>query len=254
MAENKMIYTDDEQIVRIWDAENVRHTINRAAYYLSGGEDRRLVSELWVTEPEYRRTASLGVNTGYYKGLDEVARHLVIDRNDRRYANLRARAETRPDLPVDDLHLGYGCSDFFTVTTPVIRISDDGRFAQFMGFCPGYTIEGKPDGTAEALQFFGRVMADLVKEASGEWRIWHLIYANDHTFESGTNYADYPVKGWPDALADRFGKPTEERTVYDPFFGWEYCAADMPKEKYYTYTEKQGYGPEGDVGRPYYDR
>ena len=252
--ENKMIYTEDEQIVRIWDVENVRHTMNRLAHFLSAGEGRRVVSELFVTEAEYRRTASLGVNIGYYKGLGEVARFFVLDKNQRLYENLKARSEADPSIPVDNLHLGFGCQDFMTLTTPVIRVSDDGRFAQYMGYYLGYTCEGKPDGTAECIQIFGRAMADLVKEPDGSWRIWHMIFANDHSLESGSNYADYPVNGWPEMLSDRFGEPTEKRTVYDGFFGWEFCATDMPKEKYYTYTDKQGYGPDSDIGRPYYER
>jgi hypothetical protein len=253
MKEKKMIYTDDEQITRIWDVENVRHTMNRQAYYLSNADGRRAINELWVQEPDNRRTASYGVNTGYYKGIDEVARHMVIDANERAYENLKARAEENPALSVNNKNLGYGCSSFMTVTTPVIKISDDGRYAQFMGFCPGFVTEGKPKETAESYFLFGRVMADLVKEKDG-WKIWHYIYANDHSVEVGTNYADFPVKGWPEPIADRFGKPTEERTVYDGMFGWEFCATDMPKENYVTYCDKDGYGPDSDIGRPYYER
>ncbi len=253
MKEEKMIYTEDEQVVRIWDAENVRQAMNRMSYYISGGEGRRAINELWVTEPDHRRTASLGVNTGYYKGMSEIARHLGLDKNERWYENLRARAETDPSIAVNNLNLGYGCADFMTTNTPVIKISDDGRYAQFMGVCIGFTTEGKADCTADSFLLFGRVMADLVKEDDG-WKIWHLVYAHDHSIEVASNYADFPVNGWPEPISDRFGKPTEERTVYDAFFGWEFCATDMPKEKYVTYTDKQGYGPDSDIGRPYYER
>ena len=254
MIEKKMVYTDDEQIVRIWDVELVRNTMGRMAYYFSSGDTRRLVNELFVTEADYRRKASLAMNNGFYIGLDEVVRHLVLDENQRMYDNLKARAEADPSIPMDNLHLGLGCADFMTVTTPVVKISDDGRFAQFMGYYLGYTIEGKADKTAAAYQLFGRIMADLVKEESGEWRIWHLALAHDHTVESGSNYADFPVRGWPEPISDRFGEPTEKRELYNAFFGWEYCPEDMPKEKYYTYTDKLGYGPESDYGRPYYER
>ncbi len=253
MSKEKMVYTEDEQITRVWDVENVRHTVNRLAYYLAGGEGRRAINELWVTEADHRRTASFGVNTGYYKGMAEIARHLVLDQNERRYENLKVRAEADPAIAVNNLNLGYGCADFLTVTTPVIKIADDGRFAQFMGYYIGFTSEGKADKTADSYQLFGRVMADLVKEDGG-WKLWHVIFANDHSVEVASNYADFPVRGWPEPMADRFGKPTEERTVYDGFFGWEFCATDMPKENYVTYTDKQGYGPDSDIGRPYYER
>lgn len=254
MKEKAMCYTEDEQIIRLWDVENVRHTMSRLSYYLANGEGRRAVSELWVTGADRRRTASLGVNTGYYKGLDEVVRHLVVDQNERDYENLRARSEADPSIAVNNLNLGYGNAAMMTMTTPVIKISDDGQYAQFMGYYIAYSIEGKPDRTADAYQLFGRAMADLVKEEDGSWRIWHLIFAHDHTVECGSNYADFPVAGWPEPIAPHFGEPTEKRTVYDAFFGWEFCATDMPKENYYTYTDKQGYGPDSDIGRPYYER
>lgn len=253
MKDREMIYTEDEQIIRIWDVEDVRHTMNRHAYYLSGAEGRRAINELWVQHPDHRRTASFGVNTGYYKGIDEIARYLVVDQNERFYENLISRADSDSSITVSNCNLGYGCSNFMTVTTPVIKISDDGYYAQFMGFCPGFTSEGKADRFAESYFLFGRVMADLIKEDSG-WKIWHYIIANDHSVEVGSNYADYPVKGWPEPMADRFGTPTEQRTVYDGFFGWEFCYTDLPKERYVTYTDKQGYGPDSDIGKPYYER
>jgi hypothetical protein len=50
-----------------------------------------------------------------------------------------------------------------------------------------------------------------------------------------------------------YGAPTIQRTVFDPFFGWEYIWQDMPKP-YSTFTPKESYGPEGDLGKPYYQR
>jgi hypothetical protein len=250
MSEKKMVYSDDELIVRMWDKENIRHTMNRFCYYLSNGEPRRAIGELWVAKPENSGRASLGYNTGFYTGLDEVARHLVVDRDDRLQENLKKRLDADPDGSA--LKPGHGCSGMLTLTTPLIVLSDDGGSARFLGYSLGYTAEGKPDGTSEAYLTFSLVFTDLIKE-DGEWRILNLTFNHDHTVECGANYADIPVLGWDDPIVARDGEPTVRRTVYDPLYGWEYIFSDMPKP-YYTYTEGESYGPGGDLGKTYYER
>ena len=64
-----------------------------------------------------------------------------------------------------------------------------------------------------------------------------------------------PIEPQPgdDPLEAEFGEPTVKRTVYEPFFGWEYMYQDMPRP-YYSYTDIRSYGPEGELGLPYYER
>ncbi len=252
MSENKMCYTEDELIERIWDTENVRHTINRYCYYISNEDPRRAVNELWVSRPENRRTASYAVNSGYYVGLDEVVRHLVLDRSEHLYANLKERSDRDSGVEFSNLNLGYGCATMMTMNTPLIKIADDGRSARFMGYSIGFTADGNADETATAYMVFDRVFADLLKE-DGEWRIWHMAVTHDHTMEAGENYGANPVIGWKDPISARDGNPTVEQKVYDPLFGWEYMYQDMPRQ-YYTYTDKIGCGPNSDLGKPYYER
>jgi hypothetical protein len=258
MTAEKMVYSDDELIVRIWDREHIRHTMNRFCYYLSNEEPRRAINELWVTKPDNRVRASLGYNTGFYRGLDEVARHLVVDREQRLKDNLRARAAGDPSLQgsgssgASDIGLGYGCSGMLTLTTPLTILADDGMSARFVGYSLGYSAEGKPGGAADAYLSCDLLFADLLKE-DGEWRILNLTFNHDHTIECGTSYADVPILGWDDPLVAREGEPTIKRTVYNPLYGWEYIYYDMPRP-YYTYTDKDSYGPGGNLGKPYYER
>ena len=252
MNEKPMEYTEDELITRLWDTEYIRHTMNRFCYYLSNEEARRAINELWVTKPENRQSASLGVNTGYYAGLGEVVRHLVLDRDRRLYQNLEARHAADASVENANSWLGYGCSRMCTLTTPLIVIADDGRSARFLGISPGFMSEGKPYGMVDAYITFDLIVADLLKE-DGEWRIWHLTFAHDHTVECGTNYANVPIFDWDDPVTMRDGEPTVKRDVYNPLYGWEHIYDDMPRN-YYTYTERDGYGPDSDFGKPYYGR
>jgi hypothetical protein len=252
MNDGKMICSDDELIARIWDREEIRHTMNRLCYHLSNEEPRRAIGELWVTKPENRAKASLGYNTGFYKGMDEVARHLVADRERRMHDNLRVRTDEGPSVQNSNLRPGYGCSRMLTLTTPLTVLSDDGMSARFTGFCPGYSAEGKPGGAVDAYLTFDRLFADLLKE-DGVWHILNLTFNHDHTVECGTSYADAPVLGWDDPIVAMEGEPTIRRTVYDPLYGWEYMYSDMPRP-YCTYSDKDSYGPDGNLGKPYYER
>lgn len=254
MEERKIPYTDDELVIRLWDKENIAKVMNRHSYYYGNEMRREELNDLWVCRDENRRTASLAYNNGYYTGLDEVSRNYVVYRESQRYERLKAHSGANPSIQYCNQNLGFGCAAMHTATTPLIYISDDGKTARYLGYDLGFQATGKPDGSADAYFVFGRIFADLIKE-DGQWKIWHLVLQHDHTVEAGTSYADVPIylKPGEDRIEADFGTPTLERTVHNPFFGWEYMWQDMPKP-YYAYIEKDGYGPGGDLGKPYYDR
>lgn len=228
-------FTNEQLVNRIYDREMIKQLICRHSYYLSNGEAQRAIDELWVSDPITQRSAALGVNNGWYMGMDEIYRHLVIDS-----AN-RIEGKT-----------GIGGMD--TITTPLLYISDDGKSARYLGYRLGYTLEGKQDGSAEAYMDYGLVRADLLLE-NGGWRILHLVLEHDHTVEVGTDYSSVPARlpFGADPLEKRMGSPTVEETVYNPFFGWEYMWDDMPRP-YESYSEEHSAGPNGLLNKPYYVR
>lgn len=249
-----MTYTNDELVERIWDKETIAMLLNRHSYLISNHMGREALNTLWVTGRAYRETASLAVNRGYYVGIDEIARHLVADDDALLRENLRPYAQAGLDVRETGEFLGLGMAGMDTVTTPLVYVSDDGRTARYLGYRLGFRATGKPDGDADCYLDFGLVFADLVKE-DGEWKLWHLVLEHDHTVTVGENYEDLPVlrEGYQDPLERYAGRPTVEATVYDPLFGWEYIWRDMPRP-HYTYLDKEGYGPGGDLGKPYYLR
>ena len=73
------VFTPDEEVNRLWDVTDVTDLIARHSLYYSADRRREELAELWVQEPDNRRTASLGVNNGWYVGMEEIARHYVAD-------------------------------------------------------------------------------------------------------------------------------------------------------------------------------
>ena len=249
--EKKPYYTDDELIARMWAKETVKDLMARHAHYYSSDLRRQELCDLWVTTPMYRRTASLANNFGYYVGMDEISNYYVVQHTQRRYEQLAAYA----DVPKDNLHLGHGVMSHHTSNTPLCYIAEDGKTAKYLAYDCGEQTVGKPDGTMDAYFVFGLIFADLVCE-NGVWKIWHLALLHDHTIPVGVDYGEaVPIETQPgdDPLEAEFGEPTVKRTVYEPFFGWEYMYQDMPRP-YYSYTDIRSYGPEGDLGLPYYER
>lgn len=251
----KQFFTDDELAVRLWDLEQVKQTMSRHCYCMTNDQRRKELSELWVTKPQNRRTASLGLNTGYYVGMDDISNYYVVQNNKLRYQQLQAYHDADPSVPVDNFHLGLGIMNIHNYNTPVYYLSEDGRYAKYMGYdCGIYTV-GNPDGSAKAYFIFGVSYCDLIKE-DDEWRIWHLTMQHDISVPAGADFGStVPVRLEPgdDPYTEEFATPTVQRTVYNPFLGWEYMYQDMPR-KFYTYDAMRSYGPDGMMGLKWYER
>lgn len=247
-------FTQEEEVARIWDKENCVQLINRHSYYYSNDMRREELDDLWVQKPENKETASLAYNNGYYVGMNEVARHYVGDREAQLYQRLEGYIAQDPSIEAKKENLGLGTSQMHTSTTPLVYIADDGKTARYLGYQLGYQAMGKNKTDADCFFEFGLIFADLKKE-EGIWKIWHLVLEHDHTVEVGTAYADVPVyrPEEEDPLRTDWGDPTIAQDVFKPFFGWEYIYQDMPKP-HDTYNEKESYGPNGDLGKVYYER
>ena len=246
------IFTEDEQVVRLWDREEVCKVIHRHSYYHANEMRREELEQLWVQEPSNRRTASLGYNNGYYIGFDEIVRHYVLFRQEQRAAALKPYLDCG-DAVSSDVY-GFGCAAMDTATTPLVYIAEDGMTAQYLGYRLSFQSTGHPDGSASSYMDFGLIHCDLIKE-NNVWKIWHLTLERDHTVTVGENYANVPVRRpeCEDPLYANTGTPTLERKVYNPFFGWENMWYDMPRP-YTTMTDERSYGPDGMLGKPYYER
>ena len=170
MSEQKAYYTDDELVQKVIDNEAVKTVMAKHAYLLSGGQRRRELEELWVKLPQNRRTASLGLNTGFYVGFDEISNYYVVQNNDLRYQKLEAYSKADPEIACNNLNLGLGELIIHSANTPVIYVSDDGRTAKYMAFDFGLYTTGKPDGDCDAYFTSGNVFCELLEEKAARGR------------------------------------------------------------------------------------
>lgn len=72
----KRTFTDDERIRRVWDVIDIKNLMGRWAYAEAYRCEGEALETLWVSQPENKKTASFGVNNGYYIGLDAIAAYI----------------------------------------------------------------------------------------------------------------------------------------------------------------------------------
>lgn len=225
------VFSAEERADRLISREIVVQLLSRHSYYRSNGQRELELATLWVSKPENMATASLGYNKGYYVGMDAIREHYLKD--------------FRGDV---------GSASMNTASTPLVFIADDGQTARYLGYRFGFVSDADGKGGANTYMDIGLIFADLILE-DDEWKIWHLVLERDHTFTTGQNYSDLPVSRAPgnDPLEDAMETPPVAQAVYQPLYGWENLWNDMPKP-YETYRPEESYGPEGNLGKPYYER
>lgn len=238
-------YTDDELIVRIMDKEAIKKLMARRAFYYANNQRRRELDELWVSTREYRDSASYGRNWGYYVGMDSIANYYVLEHTKKQYADLAAIHENDPTVAVDNRNLGWGCTAFHTVTTPMLYIAGDGKTARGLWYSAGQETIMQADGTAKAYWTMDNMSADFVKE-NGSWKIWRLVVCSDFFVEAGTDFKTgtlEPLTG-PDPFRDEFGTPDIPMTVHNPRYNLSDNYPPMPLP-YETYTVAGSLAPQG---------
>lgn len=243
----KQYYSDDERIIRVWDVEEVKDLLARRQVYNMNGERRKELDELWVSEPKYKKTASLGSNWGYYVGMDEISNYYVVQHTDRLQKELDEKCAANPNIRNIRDNFGYGDLIAHHASTPCVVLAGDGKTAQGVWYSIGVECTGNPDGTCRAMWYPERICADFVKEDSGDWKIWHLIVSNDVEYEAGTSIGDVDSFAEPGTVEpeNEFGTPTLPWIVHNRSYGWSDAYPTVPPTAYYSYDPEKGFGPEG---------
>ena len=242
--EEKML-SDDEQIRRIWDVEDVKTLMHRRVYLMTADLRAEELEQLWAAEPEHRKTASYGTNWGYYVGMDAI-RDYYVTSHERRLEE--QEKETGKPRNTGNLYA-------HPISTGLVELAEDGKTAKGLWYSIGQETYARPDGTAEARWMLGKVAADFVREGD-EWRIWHLVVSTDADCEAGKDYGSYPVyEDWSaestNPVRREFGAPTVETLTHDVTFNWWDDYPFMPPRNYKTFTDGISYGPEGlEANRP----
>lgn len=228
-------FTPEKTLERIWDVEEIKKLMSRRVYYIANEWRNRELDELWVSDPEFQKTASLGRNTGWYVGMDAICSYYV-DMHNAKLLRLSGGDERR---------FGRGVLCNHPVSTGLVREAEDGKTAKGMWYSIAQETVPNGDGTAAALWMPEKIAVDFLKEPDG-WKIWHMVIANDLVCEAGANnekdpvYVDYST----DPVAVEFGTPTISRLIHDQTFNWWDNYPPMP-QPYETFTDDISYGPEG---------
>ena len=232
--------TDEEQILRIWDVEDVKSLMNKRVFLQTADLREEELRTMWVQEPEHQKTASYGSNWGYYVGMDEIRKYYV----DSHAAALEEQKKTNGAAEVN-----MGNMYAHPLTTGLVELAEDGKTAKGLWYSIGNEAMAQADGTAHVQWMLGKVAADFVREEDG-WKIWHIVISTDVDCQAGHDYGEYPV--YEDWSADstnqvrrEFGRPTIEMLTHDVTFNWWDNYPPMPPKDYKTFTDDISYGPEG---------
>ncbi len=233
-------FTDEEQILRIWDVEDVKSLMNRRVFLQTADLREEELRTMWVQEPEHQKTASYGSNWGYYVGMDEIRKYYV----DSHAAALEEQKKANGAAEVNT-----GNMYAHPLTTGLVELAEDGETAKGLWYSIGNEAMAQADGTARVQWMLGKVAADFIREEDG-WKIWHLVISTDVDCQAGHDYGEYPV--YEDWSADstnpvrrEFGRPTVEMLTHDVTFNWWDNYPPMPPKNYKTFTDDISYGPEG---------
>lgn len=170
MAYKKKVFSDDELIRRVWDSEDIKNLISRFSYYEAANKRAESVKELWVSEPENRKTASFGRNWGFIVGMDAIEDYYV--------GKNRFGAD--------------GTSTMHPFSTKLLCLAEDGKTAQGIWMGNGYDTAPNEEGTLEATWVNERMAIDFIKEADG-WKIWHMFIGTNYVCPAGTNYSEQEI-------------------------------------------------------------
>ncbi len=235
----KKVFSDEEQIRRVWDVEDVKTLMHQRVYFGAADDRQGELDQLWVSDPNLKKTASYGSNWGYYVGMDAIKAWYVDAHEERLLAQMKANGGEK----------NQGNLYIHPVSTGVVELAEDGKTAKGLWYSIGQETIANGDGTAHARWMLGKIAADFVKEDDG-WKFWHIVVSTDVDCEAGKDYGIYPVyEDWSanstNPVRREFGTPTIEKLVHDVTFNWWDNYPPMPPKGYKTMTDEVSYGPEG---------
>lgn len=243
----RQYYTPDERIRRVWDAENIKDLMAKRSFYIANDKRREELNKLWVRKPKNRKTASMGSNWGYYVGMDDISNYYVVHHDQRRKEQLAAYCANHPHVENNEFNQGYGCYICRPISTPLVVISGDGETAKGLWYSIGSESIAAGGEEADCRWYNERLAVDFIRE-DGEWKIWHLVIANDLCCHVGENVDELPSRRPPNSFLPEIefksGKPTIEMLTHNSILNWAdgYPADPTP---YFHFEDEISYGPEG---------
>ena len=251
---SKPFYTDDEQIRRVWDIEEIKKLMAKRAFYHANDMRREELDNLWVQDPKNRAEASLGLNWGWYVGFDEISNYYAVRHMDMRRMKLDEYRAAHPEIADTRDNLGYGSMQVYPLSTAHVKLAGDGRTARGIWYSIGQETVGNADGTGSASWVCQKIAADFIREKD-EWKIWHIVFGLDLTTPVGEGYhTTQTLNPWKIEFLS--GKPTVEMLAHDTSFNWSDDWPPVPVDYPVYDAQYTSYAPTGykETGRPVYKR
>lgn len=233
-----------EQLADRWeDVHEISNLVGRRSWFTLLIKDEKIFNEMWS-----KNEPCLGFNHGYYKGYDAVAAYFAALRELYVKRASLAQKEFPDELGGRDAQelIGVGALHVNNVTTPLIELAEDGKTAKGLFYLMDSQVDYGASGR-ESVMSWGRLGIDFIKE-DGQWKFWHMVYAEDINTEMGTNWAatqpekgKHPVYG---ELADfKLPEPTHENPNHELWHEKRplapFPAMPLPYE---TFSETFSYG------------
>lgn len=124
---NTKVFSDDEQIRRVWDMEEVKDLMARRAYLYMQDMRREELETLWVRQPELKASAVFGSNWGFYLGLDNISAWYVGQHGNLRQSQLDELSKNNPEIKNIPENLGLGSMVAAPLSTALVEIAGDGK-------------------------------------------------------------------------------------------------------------------------------
>ena len=183
MTELELLEQLELRLQRIEAAEACRNLMGKYSYYHTAFRNYEYV-DLWAK----RDDDLLVMPWGVYRGFEGVKACYLRDHGD------RSDPATLANLK--------GAVMMHEMDTEIIEVSEDGKTAKGAWLSPGHEtwVDGQVpgiggrdadgDGKAHAEWCWGKYAVDFIRDADGQWKIWHLRLYPLFKCEYGESYVD----------------------------------------------------------------
>lgn len=239
-----MTYTAETLMTRWEQLRAIKNLMGRmsADYVLK--KESSMVDSYWSN----REDITLGINTGWFIGREEVARY-YREISDRIKAESVLISSIFPkELSEKDeqsLH-GVGTMDYKPIDTPVVEIAGDGLTAKGIWSVRGSHARITPSGPV-AYWEWGWFLADFILE-EGQFRLWHLQYLIEAEKPCGHSWTSpeysYPLRPeFSEVSGFSDPKPTVEEVLREKYRDDRpFTALPRIPEPYDTFGDTFTYG------------
>ena len=198
MTDQEILEQLDLKLQRLEAAEACRNLMGKYSYYHTAFRNKEYI-DLWAK----REDDLLVMPWGSYHGFEGVKACYLHDHGDR----------SDPQV-YESLKGGVFLHE---MDTEVLEVSADARTAKGAWLSQGHEtyVDRQGDGKGHAEWCHGKYGVDFIKDADGQWKIWHLRLYPLFKCEYGTSWVD-AVQPTPEDFAFTEAEMANSMWTYSP--------------------------------------